>query len=208
MSWLTEISSALAMMNNVSMSMAMSPFSYFDTVALLLFISPAKTSMVIFFILRYKRMRLPTCMLISFINPHHLLLSLPFIPVFFLSVSIQQGACLPELWQLLPNVLRQVVSFFHFFLLVQIHDNRWKSHLFQKVSFSGCKNEICFSFTLYHKLFGINRLILYLQQNKKGDTAEENIFQNTGKSIFFSVFFLKMFILSRMLSFYTENIYS
>ena len=190
------------------MSMAMSPFSYFDTVALLLFISPAKTSMVIFFILRYKRMRLPTCMLISFINPHHLLLSLPFIPVFFLSVSIQQGACLPELWQLLPNVIRQVVSFFHFFFWCKFMITVENPIFFKKFPSAAVKTKFVFSFTLYHKLFGINRLILYLQQNKKGDTAEKNIFQNTGKSIFFSVFFLKMFILSRMLSFYTENIYS
>ena len=80
--------------------MAMSPFSYFDTVALLLFISPAKTSMVIFFILRYKRIRLPTCTLISFINPHHLLFRLPIIPVFFLSVAIQQYAAVDLLRQI------------------------------------------------------------------------------------------------------------
>ncbi|WP_337504351.1 hypothetical protein, partial [Anaerotignum lactatifermentans] len=60
----------------------------------------------------------------------------------------------------------------------------------------------------FFALFGINRLILYLHQNKKEGAPEENAFQNTGKSIFFSVFFLKIFILSRMLSFYTENIYS
>jgi len=38
--------------------------------------------------------------------------------------------------------------------------------------------------------------------------AEKNTSEGMGKTIFFSPFFIKMFILSRMLSFYTENIYS
>lgn len=108
----------------------------------------------------------------------------------------------------LPDVLRQVVSFFHFFLWYKIMITVENPIFFRKFPSTAVKTRFVFSFTLYHKPFGINRLILYLHQNKKEGAPEENGFQNMEKSIFFSRFFIKMFILSRMLSFYTENIYS